>query len=95
MTVKSFLGRQKLRFYTLKSKKSLLVSCGGGIVEKDVNLALMREMESLCFDGDLSDSFHNSARIGRPDLGSFENATRSSRLRPRYEAAADITIGYS
>ena len=42
--------------HTLKSKKSLLVSCGGGIVEKDVNLALMREMGVVKF----------SARIGVP-----------------------------
>lgn len=80
---------------TLKSKKSLLVSCGGGIVEKDINLALMREMGVIVFlDGDLSDSLRQIQRIDRrPDLGSFENATQLyRRLRPRYEAAADITI---
>ncbi len=80
---------------TLKSKKSLLVSCGGGIVEKDINLALMREMGVIVFlDGDLSDSLRQIQRTDRrPDLGSVENATQLyRRLRPRYEVAADITI---
>lgn len=56
--------------HTLKSKKSLLVSCGGGIVEKDVNLALMREMGVIVFlDGDLSDSLRQIQRTDRrPDL---------------------------
>ena len=55
----------------------------------------MREMGVIVFlDGDLSDSLRQIQRTDRrPDLGSVENATQLyRRLRPRYEAAADITI---
>lgn len=80
---------------TLKSKKSLLVSCGGGIVERNINLTLMHEMGVIVFlDGDLSDSLRQIQRTDRrPDLGTTANAKcLYKKLRPRYEYAADITI---
>lgn len=80
---------------TLLAKKSLLVSCGGGIVETPRNIDLMHEMGTVVFlDGDLSDSLRqirNTAR--RPDLGDARQAERLYRhRRPLYEASADIRI---
>lgn len=79
----------------LASRKSLLVSCGGGIVERPENCALMHEMGTVVFlDGDLADSLRQIRRPElRPDLGTAEHAARVYRhRRPLYEAAADITI---
>ena len=72
---------------TLLAKKSLLVSCGGGIVETPRNIDLMHEMGTVVFlDGDLSDSLRqirNTAR--RPDLGDARQAERLYRhRRPLY-----------
>lgn len=79
----------------LKSRKSLLVSCGGGIVERPENAGLMRQMGTVVFlDGDLSDSMRQiRSRERRPDLGSARQAERLYRHRyPLYREAADITI---
>ena len=80
---------------SLLAKKSLLVSCGGGIVETERNSELMHEMGTVVFlDGDLADSMRqikNTAR--RPDLGDARQAERLYRhRRPLYEASADIRI---
>ncbi len=79
----------------LAARKSLLVSCGGGIVERPENCALMHEMGVVVFlDGDLADSLRQIQRPElRPDLGSAEHAAEVyRRRRPLYEAAADLTI---
>ena len=79
----------------LEARKSLLVSCGGGIVERPENDGLMRQMGTVVFlDGDLSDSLRQiRSRERRPDLGSARQAERLYRHRyPLYQAAADITI---
>ncbi len=79
----------------LASRKSLLVSCGGGIVERPENCVLMHEMGVIVFlDGDLSDSMRQIRSVARrPDLGSpAEAAELYLQLRPLYEDAADITI---
>lgn len=79
----------------LAARKSLLVSCGGGIVEREVNSELMHEMGVVVFlDGDLADSLRQIRRPElRPDLGSAEHAAEVyRRRRPLYERAADITI---
>lgn len=79
----------------LASKKSLLVSCGGGIVERPENCALMHEMGVVVYlDGDLDDSLRQiRCPERRPDLGTAENAARVfRRRRPLYERAADITV---
>ena len=69
----------------LRSKKSLLVSCGGGIDEMGVIVYL---------DGSLEDSLRQIQRVDRrPDLGTLDHARRLyEHRRPLYEAAADITI---
>ena len=79
----------------LAARKSLLVSCGGGIVEREVNAELMHDMGVVVFlDGDLADSLRQIRRPElRPDLGSAEHAAEVyRRRRPLYEQAADITI---
>lgn len=79
----------------LLSRKSLLVSCGGGIVERPENCVLMHEMGVVVFlDGDLSDSLRQiRCPERRPDLGSADHAAMVyRRRRPLYEQAADITI---
>ena len=79
----------------LAARKSLLVSCGGGIVERPENCALMHEMGSVLFlDGDLADSLRQiRCPERRPDLGTAEHAAQVyRRRRPLYEAAADLTI---
>lgn len=79
----------------LEARKSLLVSCGGGIVERSENEELMHRMGVVLFlDGDLSDSLRQiRCPQKRPDLGSPAHAARVyRRRRPLYESAADITI---
>lgn len=79
----------------LANKKSLLVSCGGGIVERPENAELMHGMGVVVYlDGDLDDSLRQiRCPEKRPDLGSAENAARVYRLRrPLYEDVADVTI---
>lgn len=79
----------------LSEGKSLLVSCGGGIVERPENCELMHEMGVVVFlDGDLSDSLRQiRCPERRPDLGTAEHAAMVyRRRRPLYERAADITI---
>lgn len=79
----------------LRSKKSLLVSCGGGIVERAQNVELMHEMGTIVYlDGDLTDSLRQIQRLDRrPDLGTADHARRLFEHRkPLYEHAADITI---
>ena len=79
----------------LELRKSLLVSCGGGIVERPENCALMHEMGVVVFlDGDLEDSLRQiQCPERRPDLGDRDNAERVyAYRRPLYEQTADITI---
>lgn len=79
----------------LAGRKSLLVSCGGGIVERPVNCELMHQMGVVVFlDGDLEDSLRQiRCPERRPDLGSAKHAAKVyRRRRPLYEAAADLTI---
>ena len=79
----------------LYRRKSLLVSCGGGIVERPENTELMHDMGAIVFlDGDLEDSLRQIQRPDlRPDLGSEEEAKARYELRrPLYEQAADYVI---
>lgn len=92
---KAFRVAETRGLISLENRKSLLVSCGGGIVETRRNIELMRSMGTIVFlDGDLSDSLRqikNTAR--RPDLGDARQAAELYRhRRPLYEAAADISI---
>lgn len=80
---------------TLRFERSLLVSCGGGIVETPRNLELMREMGYCVYlDGDIDDSLRQIRRSDtRPDFRSAEHATRLlEHRRPLYVQAADFTV---
>lgn len=79
----------------LEARKSLLVSCGGGVVEREENCELMHSMGTIVYlDGDLADSLRQiRCPERRPDLGDAEHARiLYVHRRPLYERAADITI---
>ena len=63
---------------SLQSERSLLVSCGGGIVETPVNIELMHEMGTCVYlEGDFEDSLRQIRRSDtRPDFRSPEHAAR-------------------
>ena len=80
---------------SLRHDRSLLVSCGGGIVETPRNIDLMHEMGTCVYlEGDSSDSMRQIRRSDtRPDFRSPEHAARLlEHRRPLYRKAADITI---
>ena len=79
----------------LSTRKSLLVSCGGGIVERDECCALLHEMGTVVYlDGSLEDSLRQIQHPERrPDLGTPEQARQLyEHRRPLYQREADITI---
>jgi shikimate kinase len=79
----------------LAARKSLLVSCGGGIVERQECCQLMHEMGTIVWlDGSLDDSLRQIQHPERrPDLGTLEHAKALyEHRRPLYEREADITI---
>ena len=80
---------------SLQSERSLLVSCGGGIVETPVNIDLMHEMGTCVYlEGDFEDSIRQIRRSDtRPDFRSPEHAARLfEHRRPLYRQAADLTL---
>ena len=80
---------------SLESERSLLVSCGGGIVETPENIELMRSMGYCVYlEGDIDDCLRQiRSTRGRPDFVSPAHAVRLLRhRRPLYERAADVTI---
>lgn len=91
----AFRDAETAELRRLARRKSLLVSCGGGIVERQENCSLMHEMGVIVYlDGDLADSLRQiRCPERRPDLGSAEHAELVYRhRRPLYEEAADVTI---
>ena len=78
----------------LRHQKSLLVSCGGGIVERQSNCRMMHEMGVVVFlDGDLSDSLRQIQHPEkRPDLGIMDVGELYRRRRPLFKHAADYVI---
>ena len=81
--------------HRLENEKSLLVSCGGGIVEDEESCKLMHAMGVVVFlDGDVEDSLRQIQHPEkRPDLGSPEEARALwEHRRPLYEREADYTI---
>lgn len=79
----------------LSQRKSLLVSCGGGIVERAQCCELMHEMGTVVFlDGSLEDSLRQIQHPERrPDLGTPQQAAELyQHRRPLYQREADITI---
>lgn len=80
---------------SLSGERSLLVSCGGGIVETPANIDLMHEMGYCVYlDGDIDDSLRQIRRRDtRPDFQSDEHAARLlEHRRPLYRQAADFTV---
>lgn len=80
---------------SLKSDRSLLVSCGGGIVETPRNIDLIHEMGYCVYlEGDLDDSLRQIRRSDtRPDFRSPQHAARLlEHRRPLYRKAADFTL---
>lgn len=80
---------------SLSQERSLLVSCGGGIVETPENIILMREMGYCVYlECDIGDSLRQIRRRDtRPDFRSAEHAERLlAHRRPLYEQAADLTV---
>lgn len=94
-------GERRFRDYEvealrrLRSRKSLLVSCGGGIVEDARSCVLMHGMGKVVFlDGDFEDSLRQIRHPElRPDFGCVEDAGKLYQARhPLYQDVADITI---
>ena len=74
---------------SLKAEKSLLVSCGGGIVESARNRRLLRELGRVVFlDGTFEDSLAQMRSLRRrPDLVDLSHAAECYELRrPLYES---------
>ena len=79
----------------LKQERSLLVSCGGGVVETPKNIDLIREMGFCVYlEGDLDDSLRQIQRADtRPDFRSPEHAAALlEHRRPLYHEAADLVF---
>ena len=79
----------------LRNERSLLVSCGGGIVETPRNIELMGEFGTTVYlDGELDDSLRQIRRSDtRPDFRSADHAAALlEHRRPLYVKAADITV---
>lgn len=80
---------------TLRERKSLLVSCGGGVVESPESCAVMHEMGVVVYlDGDLDDSLRQIQHPElRPDLGSLGHARELyAHRRPLYQRTADYVV---
>ena len=80
---------------TLRDRKSLLVSCGGGIVESPACCKAMHEMGVVVYlDGDLDDSLRQIQHPEkRPDLGTPEHARELYlHRRPLYRQTADYVV---
>lgn len=78
----------------LKQEKSLLVSCGGGIVERSCNCDLMHEMGVIVYlDGDLDDSLRQIQHPEkRPDFDPRSVRQLYERRRPLFKSSADYVI---
>lgn len=79
----------------LGSERSLLVSCGGGVIETPRNIDLIHEMGYCVYlEGDIDDSLRQIRRSDtRPDFRSADYAARLlEHRRPLYESAADLTV---
>lgn len=91
----SFRRAEEAVLKNLKHRKSLLVSCGGGIIERPACCQLMKEMGSIVFlDGDFDDSLRQiQHHERRPDFRTAQEAeTLYWRRRPLYEAIADYVV---
>ncbi|OFK24843.1 shikimate kinase [Olsenella sp. HMSC062G07] len=79
----------------LARRKSLLVSCGGGIVEGDEACGLMHRMGTVVYlDGSFQDSLRQIRHPElRPDFVSERDAVKLYRKRrPLYQREADLVL---
>ena len=91
----AFRGYETDVLRSLSSERSLLVSCGGGVVETEENIRLIHEQGYCVYlDGDIDDSLRQIRRSDtRPDFRSARHAARLlEHRRPQYERAADFTV---
>ena len=83
---------------SLRRRRGLLVSCGGGVIERPENAGIMHSMGKIVFlDGTLEDSLRQIRRPDkRPDLGDHEHAKALyAHRRPLYEEACDYRVRIS
>ncbi|MCC6102981.1 MAG: shikimate kinase [Atopobiaceae bacterium] len=91
----AFRSDERAVLLSLRLKKSLLVSCGGGIVECSESCEAMHEMGVVVYlDGALDDSLRQIQHPEkRPDLGSVAHARELYlHRRPLYQHVADYVI---
>lgn len=91
----AFRDEEILALRSLTSSQSMLVSCGGGIVERDESVSLMHQMGTVVFlDGALEDSLRQIRHPERrPDLGDERHAAALyAHRRPLYESACDLRV---
>ena len=91
----AFRDAETAALKSLRGRKSLLVSCGGGVIERPENARLMREMGKIVYlDGTLEDSLRQIRRPDkRPDLGDEDHARKLyAHRRPLYESACDYRV---
>ena len=79
----------------LASRKSLLVACGGGVVERPENLEIMHSMGTVVYlKGELDyalSQIHSYER--RPELKGAESVQEVfARREPLYASAADLVV---
>lgn len=92
---KEFRALETQALQSLSRDKSLLVSCGGGVIETPDNIEIMHRLGYCVYlDGDIDDSLRQIRRSDtRPDFRSAEHATALLEYRrPLYKQAADFTV---
>lgn len=82
----------------LKEKEPMVVSCGGGLVMREENVALMKECGKIVLLTATPESIYDRVKdsTDRPVLNGNMNIDYIRELmekrRPKYEAAADIVV---
>lgn len=82
----------------LKDKKPMVVSCGGGAVLREENVALMKQMGKIVLLTAEPETIYERVRHSteRPVLNGHMNLEYIENLmekrRPHYERAADLTV---
>lgn len=83
---------------SMKGKEPMVVSCGGGAVMREENVALMKEAGKIVLLTAAPESIYDRVKDSsdRPILNGNMNIEYISELmekrRPRYEAAADFAV---
>lgn len=83
---------------SLRGREPLIVSCGGGAVLREENVALMRDMGTIVLLTASPETIYNRVKgsTERPVLNGHMNVEYIEDLmekrRPRYEAAADLVV---